>query len=252
MKNLSSPPLFVSLIIFILLSQVALGSGIDINSANSQQLQEINGIGPVLAERIIEMRQTCYFYPLSSLKAVKGIGPTILAKIEQEGKAFVNPPQNNNIILCGNTANIQKQQITENGFPLIQTNESEMLIIDINTASVQELMKIIHIGETRAYQIISLRPFYSLDDLAKINGIGPKSLEDIKTQGLAWVDPSLKKLEPELPERDLTAQANPFGSNNFEGGNQKSLGAFLMALGLAVFSGAIILHLKKKLKNITQ
>ncbi|WP_218240517.1 helix-hairpin-helix domain-containing protein, partial [Pseudomonas sp. 2822-17] len=44
--------------------------------------------------------------------------------------------------------------------------------IDINSASVEKLSEIIHIGETRAEELIELRPFDSLDALSKINGIG--------------------------------------------------------------------------------
>jgi len=60
--------------------------------------------------------------------------------------------------------------------------------IDINTAPLEDLIKIIHIGETRALELISLRPFSSLDDLVRIKGIGEKRVEDIKKQGLAWVE----------------------------------------------------------------
>jgi len=59
--------------------------------------------------------------------------------------------------------------------------------IDINTASPEDLVKIIHIGEARSLELISLRPFSSLDDLARIKGIGPSRVEDIKKEGLAWV-----------------------------------------------------------------
>jgi len=69
--------------------------------------------------------------------------------------------------------------------------------IDINTAPLEELVKIIHIGEVRALELISLRPFSSLDDLARIKGLGEKRIEDIKKQGLAWVD-TLKEPEPKL------------------------------------------------------
>jgi len=58
---------------------------------------------------------------------------------------------------------------------------------DINAASLEDLVKIIHIGEARARELISLRPFSSLDELAKIKGIGEAKLNDIKEQGLAWV-----------------------------------------------------------------
>jgi len=60
--------------------------------------------------------------------------------------------------------------------------------IDINTASLEDLVKIIHIGETRARELISLRPFETIDDLSRIKGLGPKRIEDIKKQGLAQIE----------------------------------------------------------------
>lgn len=77
--------------------------------------------------------------------------------------------------------------------------------IDINSASVEDLVKIIHIGEVRAEKLISLRPFSSLDDLIRIKGIGQTKLEDIKKQGLAWVSTepqSEPQPEPELPPQE--------------------------------------------------
>lgn len=63
--------------------------------------------------------------------------------------------------------------------------------VDLNTASFQELQRIIHIGEGRARQIIeerARRPFRSVDELRwRIDGIGDKRLADIKAQGLACV-----------------------------------------------------------------
>ncbi len=61
--------------------------------------------------------------------------------------------------------------------------------IDINTASAEELDKITQIGPSRAQQIISLRPFNSVDDLARVSGIGNGTrLNQIKAQGLACVE----------------------------------------------------------------
>lgn len=79
-------------------------------------------------------------------------------------------------------------------FPFVAQGAS--LDIDINTAPLEDLVKIIHIGEKRAKELISLRPFSSLDDLIRIKGIGEKRVEDIKKQGLAWVS-SQGKPEPE-------------------------------------------------------
>lgn len=68
--------------------------------------------------------------------------------------------------------------------------------IDINTAPLEDLVKIIHIGEKRALELISLRPFSSLDDLIRIKGIGEARVQDIKKQDLAWVTGSQLIQEP--------------------------------------------------------
>ena len=60
--------------------------------------------------------------------------------------------------------------------------------VNINTAAVEELQQIIHIGRERAEEIIRLRPFHSLDDLRRVGGIGPSRLKDIKEQGIAYVE----------------------------------------------------------------
>lgn len=59
--------------------------------------------------------------------------------------------------------------------------------ININTASLQELQEIVHIGPARAQELIDLRPFNSVDDLTRIKGIGKARLDDIKAQGRACV-----------------------------------------------------------------
>lgn len=59
--------------------------------------------------------------------------------------------------------------------------------VDINSAPVEELDLIIHIGSGRAAELVQLRPFSSLDDLIRINNIGMSRLADIKAQGLACI-----------------------------------------------------------------
>ncbi|SNS86022.1 Metal-dependent hydrolase, beta-lactamase superfamily II [Anaerovirgula multivorans] len=59
--------------------------------------------------------------------------------------------------------------------------------IDINSASLEELQDIIHIGAEYADQIIDLRPFKSIDELTKVNGIGDARLRDIIDEGKAFV-----------------------------------------------------------------
>lgn len=59
--------------------------------------------------------------------------------------------------------------------------------VDINSASAVELERIVHIGESRAQQILGLRPFASVEDLVRVSGIGASRLADILDQGLACV-----------------------------------------------------------------
>jgi DNA uptake protein ComE-like DNA-binding protein len=59
--------------------------------------------------------------------------------------------------------------------------------VDVNSASIDDLIRIIHIGEVRATELIQLRPFRTLDDLTRINGIASSRLNDIKNQAIACV-----------------------------------------------------------------
>ena len=78
------------------------------------------------------------------------------------------------------TANIAVGDATEKN---IKDGEE---LVNINTAVKQELMALPKIGPVTAERIIRFRddfgPFQSIDDLAKIKGIGPKTLERLKTR----------------------------------------------------------------------
>lgn len=61
----------------------------DLNQANARQLQQISGIGPVLAGRILDYRRlNGPFLQVDDLTAVSGIGPKTLASVRQY--LFVN------------------------------------------------------------------------------------------------------------------------------------------------------------------
>ena len=59
--------------------------------------------------------------------------------------------------------------------------------VDINTATLEQLETLTGIGPKYAQAIIDNRPYSSVDDLLRVNGIGEKTLEKIKYQGLAYV-----------------------------------------------------------------
>lgn len=60
---------------------------ININTADSQQLQELNGVGPVTAEKIIEYREeNGRFKDVEDIKNVSGIGDKTFEKMKDDIK----------------------------------------------------------------------------------------------------------------------------------------------------------------------
>ena len=117
--------------------------------------------------------------------------------------------------------------------------------INLNTATKEELVRIIHIGDSRAEQIMSLRPFSSMEELERIAGIGPTLLNEIKEQGLACVNQRLGRLEE--PEKEAP-QEYPSPEKESSQDFKNRAFAFFIALGLAGFSGGMVLALKKSVK----
>lgn len=63
------------------------------------------------------------------------------------------------------------------------TPVSEKLMININTADAEQLVKLKGVGEKTAEKIIEYReqcPFESIEDIMNVSGIGEKKFEDIK------------------------------------------------------------------------
>ena len=64
---------------------VKVGELISVNKASSEELQQVNGIGPALAERIISYRDANGgFKSIDDLKQVKGIGDLKYEKIKSQ------------------------------------------------------------------------------------------------------------------------------------------------------------------------
>jgi len=60
----------------------------------------------------------------------------------------------------------------------LEKTESPQSLLDLNTASKEELMSINGIGPVLSARIIAGRPYRTVDDLLKVKGIGPKRLRE--------------------------------------------------------------------------
>ncbi|HEX5623775.1 MAG TPA: helix-hairpin-helix domain-containing protein [Sulfuricurvum sp.] len=75
----------MKIIAFILLLATLLFSAVNINRANTAQLQTLNGIGPTKAQEILKYRKLHGgFRTVDELVNVKGIGPKTLAKMKSQ------------------------------------------------------------------------------------------------------------------------------------------------------------------------
>lgn len=59
--------------------------------------------------------------------------------------------------------------------------------VDINTADVDKLQRITHIGPARAVDVIALRPYSSVEQLTRVTGIAASRIADIIREGIACV-----------------------------------------------------------------
>ena len=57
---------------------------ISLNSATKEELQTLPGIGPSIAQRIIDYRESSTFQTLEQIKDVKGIGEALFNKIKDK------------------------------------------------------------------------------------------------------------------------------------------------------------------------
>jgi competence ComEA-like helix-hairpin-helix protein len=163
---------------------------VEINSASLELLTLLVGIGPSLAERIIENRPYC---TLDELTKVPGIGEVTLQKIKEQGLGYVDPPSS-----CSQET---RKPLPPSPSPPEEKKE-ELEKIEINSASSEELQHIVGIGPSLAERIIENRPYCTLDELTKVPGIGEVTLQKIKEQGLGYVVPDKSCAEEKKEKED--------------------------------------------------
>lgn len=144
---------------------------VDLNRASRAELRNLPGVGDKLAERIDEHRRNvASFRSVDDLLAVPGIGPAILQKVRP--LVFVRSELDVPLASTGASPKSppkKDKQLTEP--------------IDINHASLADLQKLPGIGPKLSQRIVderSKRPFKTIDELRRVYGIGPKTLDKVR------------------------------------------------------------------------
>jgi len=158
---------------------LAPGERIDPNRASEVELDRLPGVGPATARAIVSAREEgLVFRRPEDLLAVRGIGPAALAR--WAGLLDLDHPPG---APPGSTA---RSGLGSGGAGALDTR------VDLNQATAQELESLSGIGPALARRIIEERGkqmFTSVDDLVRVQGVGPATVERIRP--VARVGPGL-------------------------------------------------------------
>jgi competence protein ComEA len=143
---------------------LAPGERIDPNTATADALQRLPRVGPALAGRIVAWRAARgRFGSLAGLDSVPGVGPSLLAGMAPHVTLAAAPASRSGASPRAPAA---------------------AAVVDVNTASAAELDVLPGIGPALAERIVAFRQehgrFATLDDLARVPGIGPAAVAKLR------------------------------------------------------------------------
>ncbi len=177
----------VSAILLLSFSSAAYASGekINVNTASVVDLDRLPGIGPSKARAIVHHRsEHGAFRTVAELRKVRGIGPKVLEKI----RPYVHVGDGS----------------VERSKPVSRAQNT----VNINTSDAIALRQLSGIGKVSSSRIVAYRemhgPFLRIEDLARVKGIGPKTIANFR--GLITLDIDINRAN----QRDFQA----FGFGN--------------------------------------
>lgn len=146
---------------------LAAGERIDPNTAPAEELDRLPRVGPGLAARIVQRRQTHGpFRTLAELDSVPGVGPALLAQVAPHVTLAPAPAAGAR---------------TPGAAPRAAAPAARSGPLDLNSATAAELEALPGIGPAIAARVVEHRErhgrFRSPQELERVPGIGPKTVQ---------------------------------------------------------------------------
>lgn len=152
----------------------------DLNHVERSDLEQIPGVGPKLAQAIVEHRgEKGHFQTLDQLRDVKGFGPATFDKVRPflRVEPIPTPQSELDPIPVLERKKPEPAPVRMANSRKLQTGDPP---INVNIASLGQLQQLPDVGAVTAQSIIAARPIKSLSDLDRVKGIGTKRLEKLK------------------------------------------------------------------------
>ena len=166
---------------------------VDLNSASQKEIETIKGVGPATAKKIIESRPYASVDELSkaglSPKMIEKIKPFVtVGKTAPAAPAKVTPavpaPSKAAPAAPAKTAPVpQKAAPAPDAAAKKPATAAKLApgeMVNINTATKEQLEKLPGIGGVKAQAIIDGRPYQAKEDIMKVKGIKQGTFDKIK------------------------------------------------------------------------
>jgi competence protein ComEA len=158
---------------------------IDPNTATVVELQRLPGVGPAMAQRIMEEREQGAFVSMADLQRVRGIGPALAAKLAEHVTlpAATEPAAAAAAGRSGGAGAAGPGGMSGGGTSMgagMSPPQSQPQLLDLNRAGSAELQRVPGIGPALAGRLISRRDslggFREWSQVDAVPGIGPAML----------------------------------------------------------------------------